>query len=250
MKRSKHRKQLLRPSRFVVMTLCSLTCLLLRPLPVVAQDGFTGLCPLFLQQMQTEREDLELAIQMDETLLDVAEEIFVLVDGLWQNDLFERLPYLGMKHRRDVAEISLERNRRRLGRQQTVVEQYSLACSAPSEQAQASDDRQALEEAHQRYIDADCEVRMLDVAMFEVDLEYHQELLKSALDLRQSDIASRQQVLFAERDVELTLKQLEQARQRTARCQIRTPERTEMPFHDGLGAQPARRSFFALFFLL
>ncbi len=212
-------ERLLRLSRhFFMPTLCVLTCLLLRPPPVVAQEGFAGLCPLFLQQMQTEREDLELAVQTDETLLEVAEEIFVLVDGLWQNDLFERLPYLGVKHRRDVAEISLELARRRLGRQQTVVEQYSLACSAPPEQAQTADDRRALEEAHQRYLDADCEVRMLDVAVFEVDLEYHQEVLASARDLRQSDIASRQEVLFAERDVELTLQQLEQARQRTARC--------------------------------
>ena len=214
-----HSERLLRLSRHVVMpTLCALICLLLRPLPVDAQDGFAGLCPLFLQQMQTEREDLELAVQTDETLLEVAEEIFDLVDGLWQNDLFERLPYLGVKHRRDVAALGLELAQRRLGRQQTVVEQYRLACSVPSEQEQTSDDRRALEEAYQRYLDADCEVRVLDEAVFELDLEYHQEVLASARDLRQSDIASRQEVLFAERDVELTLQQLEQARQRTARC--------------------------------
>ncbi len=203
----------------VVSTLSALGCLLLGPLPVVAQEGFAGLCPLFLQQEQTELEDLELAIQQDETRLEVAEEIFVLLNGLWQNDLVERLPYLGVKHRRDAEEISLERARRRLDRQQAVVEQYRLACSTPLGQEQVSDDRRALEEAYQRYLDADCELRVLDVAVFEVDLEYHQDLLKSALELRQSDIASRQQVLFAEQDLQLTLTQLEQARQRTARCQ-------------------------------
>ncbi len=204
---------------FVVSTLSALGCLLLGPLPVVAQEGFAGLCPLFLQQEQTELEDLELAIQQDETRLEVAEEIFVLLDGLWQNDLVERLPYLGVKHRRDAEEISLERARRRLDRQQAVVEQYRLACSTPLGQEQVSDDRRALEEAYQRYLDADCELRVLDVAVFEVDLEYHQEILQSAVELRQSDIASRQQVLFAEQDLQLTLTQLEQARQRTARCQ-------------------------------
>lgn len=204
--------------RVVVTALCALTCAFFHPLPTVAQDGFSGLCPLFLQQQQTKLEDLELAIQMDETLMEVAEEIFVLVDGLWQNDLFERLPYLGVKHRRDVADISLQQARRRLGRQQAAVEQYRLACSAPPAQEQTSGDRRALEEAYERYLDSDCEVRALDVAAFEVDFEYHQELLNSALDLRRSDIASRQQVLFAERDVQLTLQQLEQARQRVARC--------------------------------
>ena len=63
------------------------------------------------------------------------------------------------------------------------------------------------------------EVRVLDVTSFEVDLAYHPEILKSALDLRQSDIASRQQVLVSERDVQLSLKQLELARRRGARCQ-------------------------------
>ena len=205
--------------RLVVTTLCALTCVLLRPVPAVAQDGFAGLCPLFLEERQTELDDFELAAQLDETRLEIAEEIFVLLDSLWQNDLVERLPYLAVKHRRDAAELSLELARRRHGRQLTVVEQFRLACSAPSPLEQTSDDRRALEEAYQRYLDADCEVRMLDVAAFEVDLEYHQEILRSALDLRQSDIASRQQVLLAERDAQLTLKQLEQARQRAARCQ-------------------------------
>ena len=200
-------------------TLCALGCLLLRPLPVVAQDGFVGLCPLLLQQTQIELEDLDLAVQANETRLGVAEEIFVLLDGLFQNDLVERLPYLGVKHRRDVAEISLERSRRQLDRQQVVVEQYRLVCSAPVEQEHTSDDRRALEEAQQRYLDADCQVRGLDVAVFEVDLDYYQEILGSRRDLRQSDIGSRQEVLFAEQNVDLTLQQLEQARQRLARCQ-------------------------------
>ena len=56
------------------------------------------------------------------------------------------------------------------------------------------------------------------MAAFEVDLEYYQEILQSARDLRLNDIASRQQVLFAEQDVQLTLKQLGLARQRAARC--------------------------------
>jgi hypothetical protein len=188
------------------------------PPPLVAQEGFAGLCPLFLQQEQTELEDLELTVRLDETGLEVAEEIFFLVDGLWQNEIVQRLPYLAVKHSRDAAEIGLERSRRQLDRQQAVVEQYHLVCPAPSEGQQTSDARGALEEAYQRYLDADCEVRVLDVAVFEVDLEYQEDVLESALALRQDDIASRQQVLFAERDVQSTLKQLEQARQRVARC--------------------------------
>jgi len=206
------------PRRLVVTTLCALTCVLLPAPPAMAQDGFDGLCPLFLQQERTELEDLELAVQLDETRLVVDEEIFVLLEGLWQNDLVGRLPYLSAKHRRDVAENGVELARRRIDRQQATVEQYRLVCSAAPEHEQTSDDRRALEEAHQRYLDADCRVRTLDVTVFEIDLEYRQEVLESAVDLRQGDIASRQQVLFAEEDTRVTLKQLELARLRAARC--------------------------------
>jgi len=206
------------PRRLVVTTLCALTCVLLPAPPAMAQDGFDGLCPLFLQQERTELEDLELAVQLDETRLVVAEEIFFLLEGLWQNDLVGRLPYLSAKHRRDVAENGVELARRRIDRQQATVEQYRLVCSATPEHEQTSDDRQALEEAHQRYLDADCRVRALDVTVFEIDLGYRQEVLESAVDLRQGDIASRQQVLFAEEDTQVALKQLELARLRAARC--------------------------------
>lgn len=205
------------PRHLVPAILCALTCVLLRPLPAAAQDGLAGLCPLFLQQQQTEMEDLELAVQQDETRLAVAEEIFVLLDGLWQNDLVGRLPYLGAKHRYDAAEINLQRTRRQLDRQHASLEQYRLACSASTGE-ETADDRRALDEAHQRYVDADCDLRGLDVNLFEVDLDYYQEVLDSAADLRQSDIASRQQVLFAEQDLQLTLERLEQASQRAARC--------------------------------
>jgi len=158
------------PRRLVVTTLCALTCVLLPAPPAMAQDGFDGLCPLFLQQERTELEDLELAVQLDETRLVVAEEIFFLLEGLWQNDLVGRLPYLSAKHRRDVAENGVELARRRIDRQQAAVEQYRLVCSAAPEHEQTSDDRRALEEAHQRYLDADCRVRTLDVTVFEIDL--------------------------------------------------------------------------------
>ena len=199
--------------------LCALTCALLGRLPVLAQDEFAALCPFFLHERQSELEDLELAIQLDQTRLELAEEIFVLLDGLWKNDAVQRLVYLAGKHHRDVAKVSLERARRRLERQQAVVEQYGLICSTLFTAEGAAEQRRALEQAYQRYLEADCEVRVLDVAVIEVNLGHHQENLKSALDLRRNDVASQQQVILAERDVELMLKQLAHTRQRAAGCE-------------------------------
>jgi hypothetical protein len=191
---------------------------LLSPLPAAAQGDLTGLCALFLQQQQTELEDFELAVEADETRLQVAEELFGLLDDLWRNDIAERLFYLGVKHRRDAADVNLQRSRRLLERQQAAVEQYRLACSVPTAQEGTSGDRPSIDEANRRYLEADCELRALDVTAFEVDLEYYQEVLEGARDLRQHDVASRQQVLFAEQDLQLTTQQLEQAMQRWARC--------------------------------
>ncbi len=205
--------------QFMATALCAFNCVLLGQLPVLAHDELAALCPFFLHERQTELDDLELAVHLDKTRLELAEEIFVLLDGLWKNDAVERLTYLAGKHHRDVAKVSLERARRRLERQQAVVEQYHLVCSAVSAEDRASEKRRALEQAHQRYLEADCKVRVLDVAVIKVNLGHHQENLKSTLDLRENEIASRQQVILAERDVELMLKQLEQARQRAARCQ-------------------------------
>jgi len=204
--------------RLVVTTLSALGCTLLLSLPAAAQEGIDGLCPLFLQQQQIELEDLELAVEADETRLQVAEEIFGLLDDLWRNEIAERLFYLGVKHNRDAAEVGLHRTRRLLERQQAVVEQYRLACSASSAPEQTADEERSIEAANRLYVDADCALRALDVEAFEVDLAYYEEVLASARDLRQNDVASRQQVLFAERDLQLTLQQLEQARQRVARC--------------------------------
>ena len=198
--------------------LCALTCVWLGQLPVLAHDGLVALCPFVLDERQTELDDLELAVQLDQTRLELAEEIFVLLDGLWENDAVERLTYLEGKHHRDVAKISLKRARRRLERQQAVVEQYRLVCSAPFAEERAPEKRRAIEQAYQRYLDSDCEVRALDVAVIEANLRHHQENLKSALDLRKDEIVSREQVILAERDVELMRKELEQARQRASRC--------------------------------
>ena len=205
------------PRTFVVAALCALNGVLLAPLPALAQDGLAALCPFLVQETQTDLDDLELAIQLDETRLELAEEIFVLLDGLWKNDAVERLTYLEGKHHRDVAKVSLDRARQRLVRQHAVVEQYRLVCSAGFVEEQEK--QRAVEQAYQRYLEADCEVRALDVAVVEVNLGHHQENLQSILELRANEIASRLQVLLAERDVELMLKELEQARQRSARCQ-------------------------------
>ena len=219
------------------MALWALGCVSSGQLPVLAHDGLDALCPFLLQERQIELDNLELAVQLDQTRLGVAEEIFVLLDGLWDNDAVERLTYLAGKHHRDTARVSLERARRRVERQQAVVEQYRLVCSTAVEEQLSSEKRRGLEQAYRRYREMDCEVRALDIEVIEINLEHHRENLASILDLLENEVASRHQVILEERDVELMEKQLEQSRQRAARCRQEIAEQC-----GGQDSRPARCS--------
>jgi len=192
---------------------------LLGPLPALAQSGLDLLCPLLLFERETELDDLELAIHLDETQLKLANELYEFQDGLWKQDMTERLVYLAAKHHRDVAEVSVERAKKRLERQQALVEEYRLVCDSLAAGGNGEDRSRAIAEAHRRYLARDCEVRELDVAVIKVNLGHHQENLQSARDLRKNDIASREQVMYAERDVEMMLEELEQARKRAEHCE-------------------------------
>jgi len=202
----------------VAAALCVLGAILLTPMSAAAQEGFNSLCPLLLQQTGVELEDLAVVVQNEQTRLAVDEEIFSLVDDLWQNDLIERLPYLSVKHRRDVAAVNVQQSKARHERQQASVDQYRHVCLTSSDTEESPEDSGTIEEARERYFAAECRLRSLDVSAFEIDLEYQQVLLDSQMNLRQNDIASRQQVAYAERDVALTTQQLELARRRVELC--------------------------------
>ena len=205
----------------IVTALGVLVCALATPLPASAQEGFDGLCALLLHESQVELEDSGLAVSNNETRLAVDQEIFELVDGMWQNDLIERLPYLAIKHRRDVSEVTLQQSLLRRERQQASLDQYRISCLSGSEQQETGEDSGTIDEARERYITAECSLRELDVQVAQINLEYHEVLLESQQSLRQNDIASRQQVLFAERDVEFDRQALTLAEQRVATCRGR-----------------------------
>lgn len=186
--------------------------------PVLGQDGLDALCPLLLHEREAELDDLELEIRLDETQLALAEEIFSFQDGLWKEDMTQRLRYLAAKHHRDLARVTLERSKRRLERQRAVVDEYRVVCEADPPGHGEKEHEGTLEEAHRRYLAADCRVRELDVEVVEVNIGHHEETLKSAENLRRDDIASREQVMFAERDVEMMRRELEHAEQRVTAC--------------------------------
>lgn len=191
---------------------------LLGPVPIVSPDGLYPLCPLVLHERQVELDDLELDVQLAKTRLEVSEELFVFLDGLWGDDSVADLDYLQGKHHLERDKVELERARQLVKRQQAILEQSRLVCSALYDEESESEERRALQQAYRRYREADCEVRALDIAIAEVNLEHHRDNLESILNLRRSDIASRQEVILVKRDVDLLVQQIQQAQQRVARC--------------------------------
>jgi hypothetical protein len=190
----------------------------LSPTVSLCDDPSHPFCRLLLLEERNEREDLELAVDLAASDLAAAEQIYQLFEGLWKADAVERLLYLRGKHSRDVSKLDHERLLLLLERQDALIDQLRLACSETSSEKLSQDERSAYDRAHARYLKADCGRLTKETAIARVDLTYLQEVLHSVRDLRENDVATRQEVIVAERNVEQARKRLAQGGLRTARC--------------------------------
>ena len=176
------------------------------------------LCVLILHQERVELEERELAVDLALSRSNAEESIFALVDALWKDDLIERIGYLTAKHNKDVAVIHVKRRELLLKRQDALIEQLASICP-PSGDREIEVDRGARrEDAHRRYLQADCHRIGKDLAIAEVDLAYLTEFLANVKDLRENDVATRQEVIRAEEQVELARKRVEHQVPRVQAC--------------------------------
>jgi len=183
-------------------------------LPVAALAEVRPLiCPLAVEQERRAIEEHEIEIELAESERDAAVAIFKLVDQLRENDAVRPIVFLAAKHDRDVAELELKRQRLLLKRQEAELAQYQSVCAGDSD-AKRSD----LEQASKRYLQADCHSIGKELAIAEVDLAYYEEVRVSVLDLRANNVATQQDVIVAERDVEMARKRVARHKGRVAEC--------------------------------
>jgi len=175
-------------------------------------------CRIVLEEEAQDRDAVALQLDLSRSELVAAEEVFGLLERLWKDDAVERLLYLAGKHQRDAAAISVERFEQLLAQQEALIEQYQLICDAAESGKQSDEGRRSNDQAWRRYRRAECEVRARDLAMAEVDLAYDLEILASYRDLREHDVATRQDIVFSERDVEMSRKELAQAKRLVEAC--------------------------------
>ena len=183
-----------------------------------ADEAVQPICPLVLHQVRVERVERELAVDLAVSRLAAAESIFTLVDQLWENDAVERMVYLAAKHDRDAAEIEVKRQRLLLKRQEAEVEQYASVCSPLDSEETAADRRVRRDEAHRQYLQVDCHRIGKDLAIAEVDLAYRSELLTGVRNLRKHEETTRQDVIRAERNVEMARKRVDHHGRRVREC--------------------------------
>ncbi len=181
------------------------------------------ICPLVLQEEQVERDDLDLHLQLALTQMQAAERIHTLLEDLWKKQAVQRLVYLRARHDRDVAVIEHDRARSMLGRQEAALAQYRLACETLSGSG-GTGALLAASDALRGYRGAQCDVLAADERRAGADLSYFEEVLVSVRDLRASDVGTEQDVIIAERDVEMARKSQEQTRTRIARCRAETAD--------------------------
>ncbi len=183
-----------------------------------ADETVPSICPLILHQERVDGEERELAVDLAESRLTAAAAIFTLVEELLENDAVERMVYLTVKHDHDVAEIELKRQRLLLKRKEAEIDQYASVCSPAGSDETEADRRAGFDDARRRYLQADCHRIGKELAIAEVDLAYRSEVLASVRDLRKHAVATRQDVIRAELDVDMARKRVEGQRRRVQEC--------------------------------
>ena len=199
--------------------LVALTVSIAAPATPSAQDLPLPLCRLVLVTEQFDLEDARLALDLAHTDFAAFEEIYTLIEGLWGHEAIDRMSYLNAKYDRDAAVLDLQRARLFVDRQEAIVEQYDEVCRAWASGKSWNENDEALQRSHERFVRLQCDILVKDAEIAAVKLEFDQELLASVLELRAGEVATRQDVIHAERNVRLEEQRLATGKRRAAACQ-------------------------------
>jgi hypothetical protein len=190
----------------------------LSPCLVAGADSAGALCRLVLHEEVVDRDDLALDRDVAETTLAATEEVYGLLERLWQEEAVARLLYQRALHDRDVARLERDRLELLLEREAARIDQFTVLCAAVFANSVAEENRDSLDEAYHRYRVADCRARALESEIARVDLAYDREVLASYRDLRENDVATRQDIIFSESAVEISRRRMEQTARRAREC--------------------------------
>ncbi len=175
-------------------------------------------CDLLIHEEQSELETAELSVSLARSNFAAYERIMEMIEGLWQADAIERMTYIEARYDRDAARLALEEAGLLLERQSVLVEQLRLICGPGVSKDGEQERARTIREAYLRYRKADCDSLAKSIEVAATNLEFNRELLKSVLDLREGNVATKPQVILAELEVEREEKRLADAKGRAKAC--------------------------------
>ena len=176
-------------------------------------------CRLMLREESIELQDTELEVELARSAFASFEEVFRLVESLWQGDAIDRMAYLRAKYDRDAAKLDLERADLILLRQTALIGQLQRACEGPPDDKRTDE----IDRVHLEYRRADCDQIAKAIEVAKTSLTFNRQWLASVLDLREQ-VSTRQDVILAELNVLQEEQRRDDALRRTEACRAELAE--------------------------
>ncbi len=186
----------------------------------VDRVGLDWLCPLVEYESRRELEDHRMELELLRIEYRARSQVFEMVDQLWAAHAIEQELYLDYKRLRDRTKLGIARLVALVSRQESAVEQYTLACS-PLRGRSVDGLPAKIAELQARYRRLDCEVLARDADVAQVDYEFDREILEATRKLNKRDIKSKYELVVDEFDLGQSKARLESHRRRARECRKR-----------------------------
>lgn len=181
-----------------------------------AQELPQPVCDLVIHDELTELADARIAVSLARSDFAAYLKIYEMIEGLWQAEAIGRMTWVEARHDRDAAAVALEEADLLLERQTVLVEQYRLICNP---NRSGSEERsEEIGKAYRRYRTADCDALSKRIEVAKINLEYQREYQASILDLLESNVSTKVDVILAELEVEREEKRHADAKRRAEAC--------------------------------
>ena len=177
--------------------------------PAAAETAATQTCSLLVSEARFDLEDLREQEHLTTIRLAADQAIFELIEPLWKAQSIERLRFLAAEYDRDRARLSVRRAAVATNRAAAKLEVLEGGCEIASTSGEKSPDGfEAL----------GCELVRKRKDMAALNLTYRKEVLEGTEQLRRLELATAQELIQAQYDLDLAKSRLRSHASRLSEC--------------------------------